>query len=145
MGTFSKNSQKNKALSEGERAYPATAVKPLGLQVGDDVRFYGMPTPFGARRTTVRAVTEHYALCTWPREQGDGEYTVISWQDGWRGPHGSWGHGVATDEDCRAALAALEAGEIEMSHRHSIHLDISAVFRDGKVVFSDARGDDDQE
>lgn len=130
--------QRNIQLRPGQRAYPSTAIRPLDLQVGDRVQFFGEHSGKGLLRTTVRAVTENYALCSWSRF-GQTQYAIISWRDGWRGPHGSWGHGAESDEACREALDALEDGSIEMSHRRSVFCDIAAVERDGSVIFSSVR------
>lgn len=141
MNTFLVNHLKNAHLVDGRRAYPPAPVQPLDLHVGDTVRFHGLRTS-GLRKTTVRAVTEHYALCAWSsRPKGTGEYAIISWRDGWRGPHGSYGHGATTDKECRETLAALEAGQIEMIHRNAVFLDIAQVLRSGDTIFDDTKDD----
>lgn len=141
MTRFLANHLKNQARPYLRRAYPSNPMEPLDLQVGDDVRFYGIRTN-APIRTTVRAATEHYALCTWPSTmKGETAYAIISWRDGWRGPHGSYGHGANTDEEYRDTLSALESGQIEMSHSAAIYLDIAEVIRDGNTIFDDTKDD----
>lgn len=141
MTKFLTNHLKNQARPYLRRAYPSHPMEPLDLQVGDTVRFYGIRTN-APIRTTVRATTERYALCTWPSTtKGEAAYAVISWRDGWRGPHGSYGYGANTDEECRDTLSALESGQIEMNHSAVIYLDIAEIIRNGATIFNDSEGD----
>lgn len=141
VNKFLANHLKNQARPYLRRAYPSNPMEPLDLQVGDAVRFYGIRTN-APIRTAVRATTEHYALCTWQSTtKGVDAYTIISWRDGWRGPHGSYGHGANTDEECRDTLSYLESGQIEMSQRAAIYLDIAGVSREGNTIFDDTKDD----
>lgn len=126
--------QRNAQRRPEQRAYPLAPILPMDLRVGDRVQFLGLRRGPGLMRTTVRAVTEHYALCSWSNF-GASNYAIISWRDGWRGPHGSWGHGAETDEQCREVLEDLERGVIEMSHRRSVYCDIAQVERGGELAF----------
>lgn len=139
VSVFTENHEKNLAIRATleatggrPRAYSNEAVTPLDIRVGDTVRFHGLRTR-GPIRCKVLTTTNNYVACALP----SGRYTIISWRDGWRGPHGSYGHGMTTDEECRAALDALEKGDIDMSHRGSVYLDIHSVERDGDVIFLD--------
>lgn len=95
-------------------------VRPVDLVVGGRIKFLG-----DRRWWTVEATTEHYAIATRSGDFGrDSRYTVIAWSEGRRGPHNSWGYGATTRAECEETLRALEAGEIEMSERASVHLDL---------------------
>lgn len=103
---------------------PRVPIGPIEMAPGERVKFYG-----DRRWWDVRAVGRRHVVLTRTRDFGRGGllYTVIAWAEGRRGPHGSWGHGAETDEQIAETLAALEAGEIDMSERHSIRLDLEAV------------------
>ncbi|MDH6288182.1 hypothetical protein [Rhodococcus opacus] len=78
---------------------------------------------------TVRAISEHFVLCTRQRDfatTGEFVYTVIDWRNGIRGPVNVIGQScdVSTDEQCRDLLHDLEAGRWEISHRNRVQLDI---------------------
>ena len=98
---------------------------PIPLDVGDRVRFGLEPR----RPYTVRALSEHFVVCTRPRDfatTGEFVYTVIDWRNGIRGPINVIGQSVdvSTDERCRDLLDDLEAGRWEISHRNRVQLDI---------------------
>ncbi|ANS32043.1 hypothetical protein R1CP_37185 (plasmid) [Rhodococcus opacus] len=98
---------------------------PIPLDVGDRVRFGLEPR----RPYTVRALSEHFVVCTRPRDfatTGEFVYTVIDWRNGIRGPINVIGQSadVSTDERCRDLLENLEAGRWEISHRNRVQLDI---------------------
>lgn len=85
--------------------------------------------PLPDRPYTVRAISEHFVVCTRQRDfatTGDFVYTVIDWRNGIRGPINVIGQsvGVSTDERCRDLLHDLEAGRWEISHRNRVQLDI---------------------
>ncbi len=66
-------------------------------------------------------------------------YTVIDWRHGVRGPCNligqSWGDGTDTPAECAAMLAQFESGELEVSHRNRLDLDI----REHRAESSSAR------
>ncbi|MFD9670118.1 hypothetical protein ACFWAY_52820 [Rhodococcus sp. NPDC059968] len=86
------------------------------------------PDPTRPRRPyTVRAISEHFVICTRQRDfaTGDFVYTVIDWRNGNRGPVNVIGQSadVSTDERCRDLLHELEVGRWEISHRNLVQLD----------------------
>ena len=95
---------------------------PIPLDAGDRIRFGLEPR----RPYTVRARSEHFVVCTRPRDFATGEfvYTVIDWRGGIRGPVNGQSVDVSTDERCRDLLDDLEAGRWEISHRNRVQLDI---------------------
>ena len=98
---------------------------PIPLDAGDRIRFGLEPR----RPYTVRATSEHFVVCTRPRDfpsQGEFVYTVIDWRGGIRGPVNVVAQSVdvSTDEQCRDLLHDLEAGRWEISHRNRVPLDI---------------------
>lgn len=140
MTKFLANHLKNQARPKVRRALPTTPMEPLDLKVGDAVRFYGVRTNAPVR-TEVRAITEHYALCAWQgTTRGVTECAIISWRDGWRCSRTTGGHGASTDEEYRETLNALESGDLQVSHRNAIYLDISQIIRDEVVIFDDSAG-----
>ncbi len=119
-------------------------VKPIPLSVPDRIKFDGDPEWW-----TVRAVTENFAALTRPvidrdhaenREryedadrhveelEGDVFYTVIDWDNGWRGPCNligqSWGNGTYSESECAAMLADFESGDLKVSHRNQVRIEI---------------------
>lgn len=108
----------------GRRRAPQVAIEPIELVVGDRVKFYG-----DRRWWDVRAVDREYVVLTRTGDFGGTvpRYTVIAWAEGRRGPHGSWGHAAETDAEIAATLAALVSGQVEMSERRSIRLDIESI------------------
>ncbi|CAG7633253.1 hypothetical protein HGB39_28315 [Rhodococcus opacus] len=96
---------------------------PIPLDVGGRIRFGLEPR----RPYTVRALSEHFVVCTRPRDfatTGDFVYTVIDWRNGIRGPINGQVADVSTDERCRDLLHDLEAGRWEISHHNRVQLDI---------------------
>ncbi|MCZ4586147.1 hypothetical protein O4328_21060 [Rhodococcus opacus] len=95
---------------------------PIPFDAGDRIRFGLEPR----RPYTVRARSEHFVVCTRPRDFATGEfvYTVIDWRGGIRGPVNGQSADVSTDERCRDLLDDLEAGGWEISHRNRVQLDI---------------------
>jgi hypothetical protein len=55
-------------------------------------------------------------------------YTVIDWRNGVRGPcdlsGGGWGAGTYTQTECAQMLAEFEAGDLEVSHRNQVPIDV---------------------
>ncbi|WP_257016283.1 hypothetical protein [Rhodococcus sp. ACS1] len=98
---------------------------PIPLDAGDRIRFGLEPR----RPFTVRAISEHFVICTRQRDfatQGDFVYTVIDWRNGIRGPINVIGQSadVSTVEQCHDLLNDLEAGRWEINHRNRVPLDI---------------------
>jgi len=98
---------------------------PIPLDAGGRIRFGIEPR----RPYIVRAISEHFVICTRPSDfatTGDFVYTVIDWRNGIRGPINVIGHSpdVSTDEQCRDLLHDLEASRREISHHNRIQLDI---------------------
>ena len=84
---------------------------------------------FGSKRYsyTVRASNTAFAVLTRPFNiEKTVLYTIIDWELGIRGPSNLiWGTGAETDEQCLELLDMLTKGEIEVSHRRCVKLDIS--------------------
>lgn len=76
---------------------------------------------------TVRASNTAFAILTRPFNiEKTVLYTIIDWELGIRGPSNLiWGTGAETDEQCLELLDMLTKGEIEVSHRRCVKLDIS--------------------
>lgn len=76
---------------------------------------------------TVRASNAAFAILTKPFNiEKTVLYTIIDWELGIRGPSNLiWGTGVETDEECLELLDMLTSGEIEVSSRRCVKLDIS--------------------
>lgn len=95
------------------------------LQVGQRVKFSDEKKAY-----RVRAASKRYAVCTKPFNViKDGVlYTIIDFHENVRGRENLiFCAGFVTDEKCAEALARLEAGESQVSHRHRILLNIEAV------------------
>lgn len=123
-----------------------TSVEPITLSPLDRLKFAD-----DAEWWTVRAVTPNFAALTrevsaadrqkflddqWEAEhpdelEGDVFYTVIDWANGWRGPCNligqSWGDGSYSETECDGMLAEFESGEIEVSHRNNVRIEIAEV------------------
>lgn len=76
---------------------------------------------------TVRASNTAFAILTKPfNAQKTVLYTIIDWELGIRGPSNLiFNIGAETDEQCSQLLDMLTSGEIEVSHRRFVKLDIS--------------------
>lgn len=124
----------------------------IPLSVGQQVRFADDSNPW-----TVKAISENFAALTRPvtdtdrkrhRDEyyeayweddvdqyeplaGDVFYTVLDWRNGLRGPCNlvgqSWGDGTYSEAECAAMLAEFEAGDLEVSHRNHVRIDIREV------------------
>lgn len=80
------------------------------------------------RLWNVRARGDRYIILTQPfNPRRSFIYTVIDLNRGIRGPHNSYGHPITTEEEIATAIAALESGEIEISRRRAVTLDIEWV------------------
>lgn len=129
MPTYEENHQWNlghyneDAMRYGRTRAPQEPMEPLAIEAGQKVKFYGDRRWWG-----VRASGGDYVVLTRDAEFGRGTlYTVICWSQGRRGPHNSWGYGATTPEKINAMLKALVVGDIELSERHSVRLDIERV------------------
>lgn len=84
---------------------------------------------FGSERHsyTVRASNTAFAVLTKPfNAQKTVLYTIIDWELGIRGPSNLiFNIGAETDEQCLKMLNMLTRGEIEVSRRRFVKLDIS--------------------
>ena len=76
---------------------------------------------------TVRASNTAFAILTKPfNAQKTVLYTIIDWERGIRGPSNLiFNIGAETDEQCSQLLDMLTSGEIEVSSRRCVKLDIS--------------------
>ena len=91
------------------------------VKVGD--RVY---VPTDKRPYTVKARDERYIICTKPfAARHTVLYFIIDLKEKWRAPDNMiFCSGYETDEQCRERLRELQKGEIELSRRRGIPLDI---------------------
>ena len=124
---FAANHRRNNNLvhpAGRTRAHELVPVRPFALAPGDRVRFHD-----SRRWWTVQAVSPlHVALTRRAAFTSEPLYTVIAWDEGRRGPHDSWGFEAITREDCESVVAALDRGEISLSERRAIYLDVAAIW-----------------
>ena len=87
-------------------------------------------TADGRRWWNVRAADARYAVCTRQAEfrpKGAFTYTIVDTVEGIRGTTNligqGWRRGM-TDEDCADLLAALQSGDVGVSHRNRVPLDL---------------------
>lgn len=104
------------------------------LAVGDQVRL----DPDPRRWWTVRAVSEHFAVCVRQvafQPRGTFCYTVLDWRSGVRGPCNligqGYGDGSYSEEECTRMLTEFEGLDedvfpLEVSHRNRVPLDVTA-------------------
>ena len=93
--------------------------KKYGVSVGDKIRL-----PHERTTYTVRARDKRYIICTRPYKDTVW-YFIIDLKLGVRGPDNMiFCSGYETDEDCAKRLKELQNGEISVSGRNSIKLDI---------------------
>lgn len=93
----------------------------MRVEVGDKVYVSNEKKPY-----KVRARDDRYIICTKPfNPQHTVLYFIIDLVDKWRAPDNMiFCSGYETDEDCQERLAELQSGEIELSSRRGIPLDI---------------------
>lgn len=93
----------------------------MRVEIGDKVY-----VPTDKRPYKVRARDDRYIICTKPFNlQHTVLYFIIDLVDKWRAPDNMiFCFGYETDEDCKARLQELQNGEIELSRRRGIPLDI---------------------
>lgn len=93
----------------------------MRVRVGDKVYIPQQKRPF-----TVRARDERYIICTKPfNAKHTVIYFIVDLVKKWRAPDNMiFCSGYETDEDCQERLKELQNGEIELSQRRGIPLDI---------------------
>lgn len=110
------------------RADGSGAVAPRPLETGDRLKFDG-----DHRWWTVRAVSAHFAALTRQAEfrpAGVRCYTVLDWRNGVRGPCNligqGYGDGSYTEPECAEMLARFESGDLEVSQRNWVPIEVTA-------------------
>ena len=93
----------------------------MKVKVGDKVYIPQHKRPF-----KVRARDERYIICTKPFNAAHTViYFIVDLVEKRRGPDNMvFCSGYETDEDCKERLKELQCGEIEVSYRRGIDLDI---------------------
>lgn len=93
----------------------------MRVEVGDKVY-----VPKEKRPYRVRARDERYIICTKPyNPQRTVRYFIIDLKERVRGPDNMvFCSGYESDEDCAERLKELQSGEIEVSLRQHVDLDI---------------------
>ena len=93
----------------------------MKVSIGDKVYVPDQKRPF-----RVRARDDRYIICTKPfNPKHTVIYFIVDLVKRWRAPDNMiFGMGYETDEDCRDRLRQLQNGEIELSMRRGIPLDI---------------------
>lgn len=93
----------------------------MKVKVGDKVYVPNEKKPY-----RVRARDDRYIICTKPfNPQHTVVYFIVDLLERWRAPDNMiFCGGYETDEDCQERLAELQSGEIELSRRRGIPLDI---------------------
>lgn len=94
------------------------------MRAGQRVWFNGEARPY-----RVRASNGRFAVCTKPFNlRRTVLYTVVDEDEKVRGTENLvFGLGAETDEQCRAMLVRLVAGETCVSHRNRVPLDVKRV------------------
>ena len=93
----------------------------MKVEVGDKVYISGEKKPY-----KVRARDDRFIICTKPFNlQHTVFYFIIDLINNWRGPDDRvFCFGYETDEDCKDRLKELQNGEIGLSRRRGMPLDI---------------------
>lgn len=93
----------------------------MKVEVGDKVYIPNHKRPF-----RVKARDDRYIICTKPfNARHTVIYFIVDLADKWRAPDNLiFCLGYETDEDCQERLRQLQNGEIELSRRRGIPLDI---------------------
>jgi hypothetical protein len=92
----------------------------MRVEVGDKVY-----TPFEQNPYTVRARDDRYIICTRPH-RNTVLYFIIDLKRKWRAPDNMvFCSGYETNEDCQERLRELQCGELGLSQRMGIRLDIN--------------------
>ena len=91
----------------------------MRVEVGDKVY-----VPCDDATYTVMARDDRYIICTMPYEDTV-MYFIVDLVKKWRAPDNMvFCSGYETTEDCRERLAELQRGEIELSRRNGLRLDL---------------------
>lgn len=93
----------------------------MRVEVGDAVYIPEHKRPFRCRQRDGR-----YIICTKPyNPKHTVLYFIIDLQDKWRAPDDRvFCSGYETDDDCKKRLEELQLGEISLSRRRGVPLDI---------------------
>lgn len=93
----------------------------MKVELGDKVYVPNEKKPY-----RVRARDKRYIICTKPfNPQHTVLYFIVDLVERWRAPDNMiFCSGYETDKDCQERLAELQSGEIELSRRRGIPLDI---------------------
>lgn len=93
----------------------------MKVELGDKVYVPNEKKPY-----RVRARDERYIICTKPfNPQHTVLYFIVDLVERWRAPDNMiFCSGYETDKDCQERLAELQSGEIELSCRRGVPLDI---------------------
>ena len=93
----------------------------MKVQIGDKVYVPNEKKPY-----RVRARDDRYIICTKPfNPQHTVLYFIVDLVDRWRAPDNMiFCSGYETDKDCQERLTELQSGEIKLSRRRGIPLDI---------------------
>lgn len=93
----------------------------MKVKVGDKVYIPTEKKPY-----TVKARDERYIICTKPYYAKKSVfYFIVDLVEKWRAPDNMlFCRGYETDEQCQERLKELQSGEIELSRRRGIPLDI---------------------
>lgn len=93
----------------------------MRVEVGDKVYIPNEKRPF-----RVRARDERFIICTKPyNPEKTVRYFIVDLKERMRGPDNMvFCSGYESDEDCAERLAELQSGEIEVSWRRHVDLDI---------------------
>lgn len=93
----------------------------MKVKVGDKLHVWGEVRPY-----RVRCRNDRYIICTKPMNLYHTVlYFIIDLKDGLRGPDDRvFCNGYETDEQCLERLKELEDGEIQVSRRRSVKLDV---------------------
>ena len=120
---FTANHAENQTLCGkfGRTRAAIRPVEPMPLKVDGHVKFLN-----DRRWWTVQATNPTHAVLTRGGDFGRGPvYTIIAWNEGRRGPHGSYGHAAFTRADCERIATDMASGTISFSERRAIYLDIA--------------------
>lgn len=93
----------------------------MKVSIGDKVYIPNEKRPY-----TVQARDERYIICTKPfAAQKTVLYFIIDLVDKWRAPDNMiFCSGYETQEECRERLQELQQGDIELSSRRGVPLDV---------------------
>lgn len=91
----------------------------MRVDVGDKVYIPGEKRPY-----TVQCRDDRYIICTKPLKHTV-RYFIVDLVDRWRAPDDMvFCFGYETPEQCRERLRELQSGEIHLSRRRGVRLDV---------------------